>query len=421
MTIFGTTRALSSIDKLSNSVRNHIFVILLIGFLGGLLLMGDAPNRDITLLVPFSPDSISYDQGKLFVLSAPKDSGTTLTASTQWETTRYFVLSDTVREGFPKEFLKMFAPGTTIQQVVYGFKFFRYYAKAESLAFKYGDTMTIRKFWGTTEFSNLLKELKSNDAQSLILTVRGWRDSTCTTPYDDPNADNRGLYKLQLHLIPGDNLLYFALNGNKNTAAEYSTRLVNESNPIDSREKRFHNSELEKSCTTCHEGLPSADSGKSMTADCSVCHKAWSTDTLMHSPVEMKECGSCHTWSQEKNSMVVAKGVPDACFDCHAEQKSLIDSARVQHPVAGDCLTCHSPHASSTAAHLLKKNVYDLCTACHDDKKLNHPVGKHPLRFVRTKTGDEISCVSCHTPHGSDNDNLLSVAGGKMMVCAKCH
>ena len=394
---------------------------MVLSLLTGLILMGDTPGRDITLLVPFSGDSVSYDQGKIFVLSAPKVEGATLTASTQWQSTRYFALSDTMKEGFPKEFLKMFTPGTTIQEVVYGFKIISNYSKPESVSYRYSDTMSIRKFWGTPEFSSLLRQLKSTDAQNLILTVRGWKDSSYTTAYDDPNADNRAWYKLQLQLIPGDNLVYFALNGKKESALEYSTHLANESKPIDSRENRFHNSELEQSCTSCHEGLPGADSGKSMKADCSVCHKALSTGSTIHAPVEMKECASCHDWSIEKKAIVVTKGVPEACFDCHSEQKTMIDSSQVQHPVASECVTCHSPHASSAAPHLVKKAVYDLCLGCHEDKNLNHPVGKHPVRFARTKSGDEISCVSCHTPHGSNNLHLLKVGGNPMMICTNCH
>jgi predicted CXXCH cytochrome family protein len=281
--------------------------------------------------------------------------------------------------------------------------------------------VTIRKFWETAEFTSLVNRVKDDRTERLVLIVRGWKDSSYTTPYDDPNADDRALYKLQLHLIPGVNSIYFSLGGKVNDPLEYRTRLVNESKPLEEREARFHNSELEKVCTTCHEGLPSADSGKSMKADCTVCHKAIGTASLVHAPVEMKQCVTCHSWSPGKNSMVVTKGIPNTCFDCHDEKKAMIDSAKVQHPVASECITCHSPHGSNEAAHLLKENVYDLCIGCHDDKSLNHPVGRHPVRFAKTKTGAEISCVSCHNPHGSDNEHLLTVGGNPMMVCTQCH
>jgi predicted CXXCH cytochrome family protein len=36
-------------------------------------------------------------------------------------------------------------------------------------------------------------------------------------------------------------------------------------------------------------------------------------------------------------------------------------------------------------------------------------------------TGQEISCVSCHNPHGSQNPALLKVGGGPMGICLDCH
>ena len=393
-----------------------VIILMALVYIGG-----DTPG-DIVLLVPTAADPISYDQGKIFVLSAVKDTTGKLTAAQQWERTRYFDYVKTdKKENFPKEFLKLFDSSMTIQKIWFVSKYQNLLARPESVQYKYTDTMTVRKFWGTSEFAYLFNAVKDVTTERLLVVVRGWKDSSYTTPYDDPNADNRALFKLQLHLIPGVNSIYFSPAGRKKDALEYSTNLVNESKLLEERDGRFHNSEMEKNCSTCHEGLPSTDSGKSMKADCSVCHKAIATASTVHSPVEMKECITCHSWSQEKNSMVVTKGIPDACFDCHKDKKTLIDSAKVQHPVASECTTCHSPHASSEAPHLLKKNIYDLCTTCHEDYKLNHPVGRHPMRFTKAKTGEEISCISCHTPHGSENDHLLAVGGNSMMVCAKCH
>jgi predicted CXXCH cytochrome family protein len=119
--------------------------------------------------------------------------------------------------------------------------------------------------------------------------------------------------------------------------------------------------------------------------------------------------------------MVVTKDIPGACYECHADKQTAIDSSASQHPVASECLTCHSPHASSEAPHLVRKNIYELCTGCHEEQKLNHPVGKHPVRFAILKSGEEISCASCHNPHGSENQHLLTVGGNPTMVCAACH
>jgi predicted CXXCH cytochrome family protein len=399
-------------------------IFLMVSVLGSLLFIGDSPKDSVSFLYPTLQDSTSYEQGQIFIISAAKDSNSTLLVSTQWQELKYVdFFNDTVKENFAKEFYKYFVPRTTIQEIWYSFKYLTYFTPPESLTFKYTDTMSIREFWKRPEFAELYGAVKNTKADYLLIRLKGWKDTTYTTAFDDPNADNRALYKIPLRLITGLNTIYFAVGGEKNHAIEFTTTLANDFKSLDSRNRHFHNSELEKGCITCHEGLPSADSGATMKADCTVCHKAFALGPMMHSPVEMKECGSCHSWSAEKKSVVVAKGVPETCFECHTEKKITLDSAKVPHPVAGDCLTCHSPH-SSRENHLLKKSVFELCTGCHTEYTINHPVGKHPLRFKKVKANDreeEISCVSCHQPHGSDNEHLLNVGGGTMAVCVNCH
>ncbi len=385
------------------------------------VLMGGSPTQKVSLLYPTLQDSTSYDQGQIFIVSAQKDTTGALLVSTEWRTLKQIDLTASeAKDEFPKTFLKLFEPHTTIKKIWFTYKFTNYFTTPESVAYKYGDTMTIRRFWRTPEFAGLLKEVQNTSPLYVVMKISGWKDSSYVTPYDDPNDDNRKLYKLHLRLVPGLNLIYFAPAGRKDEALEFTTNYVNESKSLDTRSTHFHNSEFEKNCTTCHEGLPSADNGMTMKADCSVCHTAPPPELKIHGPVEMKQCDACHGWSGEKKVMLVTKGVPDACYECHSDKKTAVDSSKSVHPIASDCITCHSPH-SSDQPHLLKTNVYDLCTGCHADQKLNHPVGKHPMRFALTRSGEEISCVSCHNPHGTDNDHLLKVAGGSMAVCAKCH
>ena len=158
-----------------------------------------------------------------------------------------------------------------------------------------------------------------------------------------------------------------------------------------------------------------------MRADCNVCHKAMSAGALyLHAPAEMKECAACHSWSAEKKTVVVEKGIPAACYDCHSEKQAQVDSSAYLHPVAGECMTCHSSHGTDQK-HIVKEDVYTLCTGCHEEQKLNHPVGRHPLRFAKLSNGEEISCVSCHNPHGSENEKLFKFPGGRMESCSQCH
>jgi len=399
-----------------------IIAIFLIGI--GFTFEGDSQKKSITIIIPFQPDSISYDQGKTILVSAAKDADNLLFVSTQWETEKIIDISTkAAKDVFVKEFYKIFEPKTTIEMISYTFKFFRGYAPPESLTFAYADTMSIRALWQKPIFIDFVKKVQTINAAEaeVIIFIKGWKDSLYSTTFEDPNGENRSLYKLNIQLISGINKIYFSTSMKKNLAIEYYTNYINETKPADSGTTLFHNSALEQSCINCHEGLPSADSGASMKADCNICHKAIVGATFIHSPVEMKECSSCHNWSAEKHAVVVEKGVPQVCYECHSDKQAQVDSSTTPHPIAGECLTCHSQHGTEHK-HLLKQNVYTLCTNCHNDYKINHPVGRHPLRYAKIKnTSEEISCVSCHNPHGSQNEGLLKATGGRMESCTQCH
>jgi predicted CXXCH cytochrome family protein len=399
----------------------HRIVVGALLILQGLVFLGDTTAPPLVILAP--TDSTSYDAGKILLVSMLKEYDSTVTLSAQWEQTRFFSLklADS-KENFASDVYKLFGPGMTVQTLTYSLALFKGFTPAKVLQYAYTDSMNIRRLWQRPEFVQFVKDVQlSSNASAVLVSLRGWVDSTYRTEYDDPNADGRALYKIQARLVPGVNTLFCAPGGRRGDAVHYTTTLGTESMPISSRTARFHNSEQEQGCTSCHDGLPSADSGASMNADCNVCHKAMSSGaTYLHGPAEMKECASCHTWSADSRSVSTSKDVPALCFDCHADKQAQVDSSAVQHPVAGECLTCHSPHGSEQP-HVVKTDVYTLCTGCHEEQKANHPVGRHPMRFAVLRTGDEISCVSCHNPHGSPNEGLLRVPGGKMEICGECH
>lgn len=386
------------------------------------LFLGDASVEGISILAPVPGDSVSYDTGKLFILSVAKGSGESLLVSSQWEVDTLVDLSSkSLKEEFPKAFVRLLPPASTLRSVRFIQRYFRGYSKPDSLAFGYADTVTINSLWVNPEFVGMVKKLQGVEVLSVIITMKGWKDTLLAPGYDDPAADNRTLFKVPVRLIPGDNEIRFAPGGRKDLSVPFATRYVHESVAPADRAWRFHNSELEQGCTTCHEGLPSADGGATMTADCAVCHKEHTLADYTHGPVEMKECSTCHAWSAEKKAVVVESGVPATCATCHADQAAAADTAAAPHAVASECTTCHSPH-SSDRKHLLKDDVDRLCSSCHEGFTLNHPVGRHPVRFSTiAATGEEISCASCHNPHGSANPKLLVAPNKSVELCAKCH
>ncbi len=380
-------------------------------------------NKSDISVVPFAEKPNSYDVAKSLLLSVSKNIGNELLVSSQFRFEKVIpIASPSDKENFPKEFLKIFPPNTTIEELAYSFLLQGGSTKPDTLKYKYIDTMSVRSFWQQKAFAELLRLVQVSKASELVINVKGWKDNTVTTDYDDPVKENYSLYKLQTQLIPGDNKIYFTSPGNKAKAVLFRTTLLAEYKPVADRSDRFHNSEYEQNCTSCHDGLPSSDGGEKMTADCLTCHKAFTQSSKVHGPLEMKDCSSCHSWSKENNAVVVEKGVPGVCADCHSEVTDLAEKSKYPHPIVNDCLTCHSPH-SSNETNLLKDKVYNTCITCHDKYGLNHPVVNHPARYrtISENSSSEISCVSCHNPHGSDNRAMMKVAGGRMAICLNCH
>ena len=62
------------------------------------------------------------------------------------------------------------------------------------------------------------------------------------------------------------------------------------------------------------------------------------------------------------------------------------------------------------------------CVDCHEDMAdTPHPVPTHPISGVPdpSRPGKELTCSSCHDPHGSDHSSLLYQEG--YGICKRCH
>lgn len=401
------------------SLKRYLFLLIVAT---GVLFMGDSQVPPITILAPTLPDSVVYDQGMLLLVSSTKELGSDLTLSQQWERERVIDISTKeAKANLAKTFLGIFEPGMTLGKMIYRYRVFKGYTRPDTLIYAYTDTMSVRALWKTNEFSVFMKKTQEMEASHVLLNLQGWKDSIYAAVYDDPAADGRSLFKFHIQLVPGLNNIYLAPAGRKSEGVVFTAVFNPESKPAQDREHRFHDNKLEQNCVSCHEGLPGSSNGVTMTADCSVCHKAKFSATYLHGPAEMKECGSCHSWSAGTKSVVVEKGTPEVCYDCHGDKRDQVENSASPHPVAGDCLGCHSPHGTEQP-HLLKVDIFRLCTGCHQEYGLNHPVGRHPVRFALLKdSSKEISCVTCHNPHGSPNEALLTMPGGRMESCSQCH
>ena len=191
---------------------------------------------------------------------------------------------------------------------------------------------------------------------------------------------------------------------------------------------------------------------------CLECHNDKATGKYVHTAVSMG-CTTCHTVVNVKGATYIALSSPSnqLCFTCHMQSTDPI-----QHPPykEGNCVFCHSPHASDFPAHLYA-STQDICMGCHVrdlmkvnrkartlnlswgttipfkemdswfylnlDKthKLNHPVEGHPVSGPNVALGKDappITCLSCHEPHHSTVSNLLpSKYKDTTSLCMSCH
>ena len=109
-----------------------------------------------------------------------------------------------------------------------------------------------------------------------------------------------------------------------------------------------------------------------------------------------------------------AKDVDSKCLSCHAGAHPDFD--RSPHAKANvSCISCHSIHGSKEET-LLKAPQPQLCYQCHGDVRtaLNMPF-HHPVNEGVVK------CTDCHDVHGTFQNNNLRMTADQNMICTKCH
>jgi len=188
---------------------------------------------------------------------------------------------------------------------------------------------------------------------------------------------------------------------------------------------------------------PVALASKTADSACSSCHSKIGQGKYVHTAMVMG-CTTCHQVKNKKDGtqVVLVAPVTQLCLTCHP-----LSSDKVLHGPykAGDCVVCHSPHASDYSYHMWA-STQDTCLGCHASARLkvnqekgtatvpwgvtltsiqlkgnqflglnasltaNHPVEGHPVSGPNTALGPNappITCLSCHRPHSSNFANLL--------------
>jgi predicted CXXCH cytochrome family protein len=154
------------------------------------------------------------------------------------------------------------------------------------------------------------------------------------------------------------------------------------------------------------DGVPAPDSTRNDTidnsalADNNLSNQVNATPTvfaeyIVHYPYQEKECTSCH--DENSKSELIAKQ-PELCYSCHDDFTSKYKY--IHGPVAaGYCTSCHNPHMSKQQK-LLTRAGQDVCLFCHDSKSVYK-------NEVHKDIADAV-CTECHNPHGGEDRFILN-------------
>jgi len=150
---------------------------------------------------------------------------------------------------------------------------------------------------------------------------------------------------------------------------------------------------------------------------CLTCH-AGAHPNFLRSPHAKAEvsCLGCHTVHQAAPETALLKaGQPALCYQCHIDVKPAF-AAPFHHKVdeglikCSDCHDAHGTFGDSQVKSTADQNA--ACTKCHAETR-------GPFVYEHAVVKAE-GCVSCHTPHGSQNARLLKMPQINTL-CRQCH
>jgi predicted CXXCH cytochrome family protein len=163
-------------------------------------------------------------------------------------------------------------------------------------------------------------------------------------------------------------------------------------------------------CATCHEEIVrdfhtathanlKAEGANAQNIGCETCHGP----------------GSLHVAAGGGATNIVnPKNSPQTCFQCHLEVQAKF-SLPHHHPVLEgkvSCSDCHNPHKGpaikSGGTELAAAN--ETCFQCHTAQR-----GPFVFEHEALREG----CLSCHQPHGTVNQRMLTERN--QTLCLKCH
>lgn len=188
--------------------------------------------------------------------------------------------------------------------------------------------------------------------------------------------------------------------------------------PHASKQKSLLRMPLQRLCLDCHDDMASGlqEAG------------------FVHSAINELDCGACHQPHGGEYPKFLKGETSVICFDCHGDIQDKYEHSLKRHePLysGGQCANCHQAHYSEYASLLLWEGN-DSCLHCHGTKKKGGGNFRKKLEkeVIHAPIEDE-GCVSCHDPHGSRHDAILTGAYPQSMyapykkgtyeLCFQCH
>jgi DmsE family decaheme c-type cytochrome len=121
-----------------------------------------------------------------------------------------------------------------------------------------------------------------------------------------------------------------------------------------------------------------------------------------------------HLFLFEKAS---TKDINQRCLTCHAggtQHMNAINSLHSKNDVS--CVSCHSPHHATQSEFLLVKAQPELCYGCHLQQK-----AQFEMPFHHRVNEGLIQCSDCHNVHGTVGPKQVRTSSTQDAVCFKCH
>jgi DmsE family decaheme c-type cytochrome len=112
-----------------------------------------------------------------------------------------------------------------------------------------------------------------------------------------------------------------------------------------------------------------------------------------------------------------AASISQRCLDCHQYSSEHANFGRSAHNVNDvSCVSCHSPHHAKEKQFLLTAAQPALCYGCHQEARLDF---MKPFRH-RVES-NLVQCTDCHNQHGGFLTSQLRTTSAQDAVCFRCH